>query len=64
MGVLFLDKSKDTWYNTLEMAILSQNPDLALAGSPLGGFDGGCVSAEGVPEKDIFVREIRQRREP
>ena len=48
-----LDKAGISWYNTLEKAILSPKCDLVLVDAPHGGIDGGCTSAEGVPEKGI-----------
>ena len=37
----------------VQTAILSQNRDLVLVDPPHGGFDGGCVSAEGVPDGEV-----------
>lgn len=47
----------------LETAILSQNRDLVLVDPPHGGFDGGCVSAEGVPEKGINLSILLRLRD-
>ncbi len=45
------------------MAILSRNRDLVLVDPPHGGFDGGCVSAEGVPEKGINLSILLRLRD-
>jgi len=47
----------------LKTAILSQKSDLVLVDSPHGGFDGGCVSAEGVPEKGINLSILLRLRD-
>lgn len=47
----------------LEIAILSQKSDLVLVDSPHGGFDGGCVSADGVPEKGINLSILLRLRD-
>ena len=45
------------------MAILSQKRDLVLVDSPHGGFDGGCTSADGVPEKGINLSILLKLRD-
>ena len=45
------------------MAILSQKPDLVLVDVPHGGFDGGCTSADGVPEKGINLNILLKLRD-
>jgi len=45
------------------MAILSQKHDLVLVDSPHGGFDGGCTSADGVPEKGINLSILLKLRD-
>ena len=45
------------------MAILSHKHDLVLVDSPHGGIDGGCTSAEGVPEKGINLDILLRLRD-
>lgn len=45
------------------MAILSQKHDLVLVDSPHGGADGGCTSADGVPEKGINLSILLKLRD-
>lgn len=47
----------------LEKAILSQKHDSVLVDSPHGGADGGCTSAEGVPEKGINLNILLKLRD-
>ena len=47
----------------VQTAILSQKSDLVLVDSPHGGFDGGCVSADGVPEKGINLSILLRLRD-
>ena len=47
----------------VQTAILSQKSDLVLVDPPHGGFDGGCVSAEGVPEKGINLSILLRLRD-
>lgn len=46
-----------------QKAILSQNRNLVLVDSAHGGADGGCVSAEGVPEKGINLSILLKLRD-
>ena len=46
-----------------QKAILSQKCDLVLVDSPHGGIDGGCTSAEGVPEKGINLDILLRLRD-
>ena len=46
-----------------QKAILSQNRNLVLVDSPHGGADGGCSSAEGVPEKGINLNILLKLRD-
>ncbi|WP_297959060.1 N-acetylmuramoyl-L-alanine amidase [uncultured Ruminococcus sp.] len=45
------------------MPVLSQKRDLVLVDSPHGGIDGGCTSAEGVPEKGINLDILLRLRD-
>ncbi len=46
-----------------QKAILSHKPDLVLVDSPHGGIDGGCTTAEGIPEKGINLNILLKLRD-
>ena len=46
-----------------QKAILSQKLGLVLADSPHGGIDGGCTTAEGIPEKGINLNILLKLRD-
>ena len=46
-----------------QKAILSRKFDLVLVDPPHGGIDGGCTSAEGIPEKGINLSIMQRLRD-
>lgn len=58
-----LDKQRIRDIIYLHKAILSHLSDLVLVNSPHGGIDGGCTSAEGIPEKGINLSILLKLRD-